>query len=138
MLSTPYFLIDGRSMDALIDDMLASLHARWKEGIVGYSLKTNNLPWIIRHVREKGLWAEEFIDAAENGAIINIDSKRELQWLRDNIQSVKMCKVGLRVNFCLEDFCPGESQCGKEDGRFGFSYECGELRDALLYLREIG
>ena len=78
---------------------------------------------------------KEFIDGIENGAIVNIDSKRELEWL---LECNKLCDsmIGLRVNFCLEDYCPGETQCGKEDGRFGFSYETGELKNAILFLLE--
>jgi len=80
---------------------------------------------------------QEFIEAVENGAIVNIDSKRELKWLRECDQSTKNCwKIGLRVNFCLEDMCPGETQGGNEDGRFGFSVESTELADALEYLKK--
>ena len=38
------------------------------------------------------------------------------------------------MNFCLEEFCPGESQGENEDGRFGFSYEKQELKKAIEFL----
>ena len=165
-ISTPYFLIRTKKVDALVEECLTSLRKIWPEGIAGYSFKTNNLPWIIKYMKEKGFLAEvvssdeyqlakavgyapsqiifngpvkgkgEFIEAVENGAIVNLDSKRELLWLLEcDSTKIKQSVIGLRVNFCIEDFCPGESQCGKEDGRFGFSYEKNELIAAIKYLR---
>ena len=149
--------------------MLTALHTRWSRGIVGYSFKTNNLPWVIRFMKDQGLWAEvvssdeyrlaellgfdaahiifngpvkgksEFMDAVEHGAVVNIDSKRELHWLEECDKTfLDHANIGLRVNFCIEEYCSGESQCGSEDGRFGFSYERGELYDSIRYLRKIG
>lgn len=162
MLNTPCFVIRTEIIESLVEDAISSMHKFWKDGIIGYSFKTNNLPWLISYMKEKGLWAEvvssdefqlakelgydlnriifngpvkgkmEFIEAVENGAIVNIDSKRELKWLLEcNKEKVGKSKLGLRVNFCLEEYCPGESQCSKEDGRFGFSYEMGELGQAI-------
>lgn len=164
---TPYFVVDTMVLDELIQSLRTSLVKYWKTGIIGYSFKTNNVPWIISYMKEKGMYAEvvssdefqlakslgyktnqiifngpvkgkkEFIDGIENGAIVNIDSKRELKWLLEcNKLKLRDSMIGLRVNFCLEDYCPGETQCGKEDGRFGFSYETGELKDAILFLLE--
>lgn len=164
---TPYFVVDTMVLDGLIQSLRTSLVKYWKTGIIGYSFKTNNVPWIISYMKEKGMYAEvvssdefqlakslgyttnqiifngpvkgkkEFIDGIENGAIVNIDSKRELKWLLEcNKLKLRDSMIGLRVNFCLEDYCPGETQCGKEDGRFGFSYETGELKDAILFLLE--
>lgn len=164
-ISTPYFLIRTEKVDILVEECLTSLRRIWSEGIAGYSFKTNNLPWIIKYMKEKGLWAEvvssdeyqlakvmgyepsqiifngpvkgkeEFIEAVENGAIVNLDSKRELLWLLEcDSTKIKQSIIGLRVNFCIEELCPGESQCGKEDGRFGFSYERNELQEAIKFL----
>ena len=166
-IATPYFLIRTQKVDILIDDFLSSVKSNWKNAIVGYSFKTNNLPWIITHMKNKGLWAEvvssdeymlakelgyeskniifngpvkgkaEFIYAVENGSIVNIDSKRELLWLCEcDRDKLRKSIIGLRVNFCIEEMCPGESQCGLEDGRFGFSYETGELKEAVEFLNE--
>lgn len=166
-VETPYYVIDVEKIDNTLSDLKNSLHEFWPQGIIGYSFKTNNLPWILSHMKEKGLYAEvvssdeyqlakeigfstneiifngpakrknEFIDAIENKAIVNIDSKRELNWLLNcDMSKLKQSKIGLRVNFCLEDYCPGESQCGKEDGRFGFSYEKNELKAAIDFFIE--
>lgn len=164
-LNTPYFLIRTEIVDKLVNDMLLSLKKRWANGIAGYSFKTNNLPWILTYMKDKGLWAEvvssdeyqlakelgytpsqiifngpvkrkdEFVEAVEEGAIVNIDSKRELEWLLAcDLSRNRLTHIGLRVNFCIEEFCAGESQCGNEDGRFGFSYETGDLKNAIEFL----
>ena len=164
-LKTPCFVIRTQQLDCLVESCKSEFHKIWPEGIVGYSFKTNNLPWIIKYLKEKGLWAEvvssdeyqlakalgyksdniifngpvkgknEFIEAVEEGAIVNIDSKRELEWLLEcNVEKLSKSKIGLRVNFCLEDYCPGESQGGREDGRFGFSFEKNELKRAIDFL----
>lgn len=164
-LQTPCFVIRTQQLDSLVEFCKREFYKIWPEGIVGYSFKTNNLPWVIKYLKEKGLWAEvvssdeyqlakameykadniifngpvkgknEFIEAVEEGAIVNIDSQRELEWLLEcNIDKISKSKIGLRVNFCLEDFCPGESQEGEEDGRFGFSYEKHELKKAIEFL----
>lgn len=168
-LDTPCFVINTGKLDSLASDLMNTLQESFPGGVAGYSIKTNNLPWIISHMRDIGYWAEavssdeyrlaralgfpleriifngpakrktEFIEAVENGAIVNIDSKREIDWLRESGAGKKAsAKVGLRVNYCIEDYCPGESQCGSDDGRFGFSYEKGGLKSAIDELKEVG
>ena len=57
-LQTPYFLIQTKIVDELIENLRESLKKYWINGICGYSFKTNNLPWIIKYMKDKGLWAE--------------------------------------------------------------------------------
>ena len=166
-IGTPCFVIRSLKLDGLIDDLICASEKLHHNSIIGYSFKTNNSPWVISHLKEKGLWAEvvssdeynlakslgfschniifngpvkgkkEFIEAVENGAVVNIDSYIELEWLKeiDNI-ILQNSRLGLRVNFCIEDKCPGESQYGKEDGRFGFSLETGDLGNAISFFFE--
>ncbi len=164
-LQTPCFVIKTSQIEEQMNSLFSSLSSRWNKWTVGYSVKTNNLPWIIRFMKAKGAWAEvvssdeyclakelgyesnqiifngpvkgkkEFIEAVENGAVVNLDAKRELKWLLEcDKELLKNARIGLRVNFCIEDYCPGESQCGQDDGRFGFSYETGELKVAIDFL----
>lgn len=166
---TPCYVIDENVISELASRIQSSLKRYWKDGIVGYSFKTNNFPWIINFFKEKGFYAEvvssdeydlavglgydcehiifngpvksryNFEKAITGGSIVNIDSKIELNWLNEVYCKAKSKpKVGLRVNFCLENYCPGESQCGKDDGRFGFSYENGELASVINWLRDRG
>jgi len=165
-IQTPSFIIRKNQLQRQVDALKQSLSNNFPNSIAGYSFKTNNLPWIISFMKSNGLWAEvvssdeynlakslefpinriifngpakgkfEFIQAVENGAVVNIDSKRELRWLKEcNPFTKNNWKIGLRINFCLEEKCPGESQGGCEDGRFGFSKENGELADAIEYMR---
>ena len=164
---TPCFVVDVDQLKSLISDFQRSTHIHFQSSIIGYSIKTNNTPWIIEYMKSQGLYAEcvssdeyelalecgfnpqkiifngpvkdreWFIYAVRNGSIVNIDSKRELFWLSELKSIPESCKIGLRVNYCIEDDCPFESQCGKEDGRFGFSYEKGELKDAISILKTL-
>lgn len=165
-LLTPCFVVRTSKFDALLRSITDAAQCTFENYILGYSLKTNNLPWIIRHVKEKGFWAEvvssdeyrlaknmgfepkniifngpvkgkkEYIEAVEKGAVVNIDSHRELEWLLECKQDLLFnAKLGVRVNFCIEEICPGESQCGSDDGRFGFSYENGELKKVIDFFK---
>ncbi|WP_157941065.1 pyridoxal-dependent decarboxylase [Rubneribacter badeniensis] len=135
-------------------------HAR-----VSYSVKTNPFPWILAQAHACGCMAEVvsndeydlalscgfcpediifngpvkgrewFAYALRNGSAVNIDSKRELRWVRElAVGSDAPLRVGVRVNVDLERFLPGETIGGDEPGRFGFSYESGE---AVRVIREL-
>ena len=164
-IKTPYYIIDKKELNKNYESLFKALKENWNNFIIGYSYKTNSLPWIIQFFNEKCCYSEvvsddeyklgkllnvdknrfiyngpiktidTFIEAANNGCYINIDSKRELEWaLKLDNQS----NIGLRVNFDIEKYCVGQSQCGNEGGRFGFCYENGELKKAIEYLKENG
>ena len=57
-LQTPCFVIRTQQLDSLVEFCKREFYKIWPEGIVGYSFKTNNLPWVIKYLKEKGLWAE--------------------------------------------------------------------------------
>lgn len=168
-IQTPAFVIREDKLQKQVNDLKRALSINFPKSIAGYSFKTNNLPWLISFMKENGLWAEvvssdeynlakalgypidkvifngpakeqkEFIEAVENGSIVNIDSKREIRWLSEcNPLTKSKWRVGLRVNFCLEEKCPGETQGGDEDGRFGFSLENGELTETIAILKGNG
>ena len=152
-LITPCYVIHNDILQDGIDLLKTSLDKYWNNYIVGYSFKTNSLPYVIGVMRNAGFHAEvvsedeyrlarkygfdniiyngpvkgreTFMDAILSGQIVNIDSKREVEWLkeidRDDIS------VGIRVNFDIEALCPGETSAGDEGSRFGFSVESGEL-----------
>lgn len=158
-IKTPYFLIDKRGLEVGLERLRDSLESSWNNYIIGYSYKTNSLPWVIDFFNKNGCFAEvvsedefllaesigvkkdhiiyngiakskdTFIAAINNGAIVNIDSEYEIEWL-DCVKH-KSRGVGIRVNFDLESFCPGQTQCGDEGERFGFCFENGELKRAI-------
>lgn len=165
-LKTPCFIINENELKKNIDDMHTSLRKTWGNYIIGYSYKTNSLPWIINYLKENSVYAEvvsdleynlakkinydskriifngpnkgkkTFINALKEGAIINIDSSREIDWLSDE-EFNKDIKVGIRVNFDLEKECPNETAMGLDGGRFGFSLENGSFNKAVKRINNI-
>lgn len=165
-MKTPYYVIDQKELDDNFRRLKLALDTHWENGIIGYSYKTNALPWVISHFDALGCYAEvvsedeynlakyigvakdriiyngpiktkeTFLEAIANGCIVNIDSQRELDWLSD--AETKDGKIGLRVNFDIEKSCPGQSQCAEEGGRFGFCFENGEFEKALRKLEGQG
>lgn len=165
-LKTPCFIINENELKKNIDSMHSALKKTWDNYIIGYSYKTNSLPWIIKYFKKNSVYAEvvsdleynlakkinydskriifngpnkgknTFINALKEGAIINIDSSREIDWLSDE-EFNKDIKVGIRVNFDLEKECPNETAMGLDGGRFGFSLENGSFNKAVKRINNI-
>lgn len=166
-MQTPYYLIDKHELDDSLAAFKAALTKYWNNYIIGYSYKTNSLPWIIEYFKDNGCYAEvvsddeynlaksigvtankivyngiiksksTFLEAVQNRAIVNIDSNYEIEWLNE-LKNSSDFEVGVRVNFELEKYCPGQTQCGEEGGRFGFCYENGSLESAIKRIEEKG
>lgn len=168
MPKTPYYLIHKDKLDEGMEKLHQAIKQYWSNAIVGYSFKTNALPWVLSYVKEHGCYAEvvsgdeyelaehmgfeniiyngpvkekeSFLRACQKGHMINLDSWRELDWIREiasnDLKGMKL-KVGIRVNFDLEAMCPGEASSGDEGGRFGFSYENGSFQKAYEELLKI-
>lgn len=164
---TPYFVIHEKEMKDNLECLKKFLQKYWNNYAIGYSFKTNSVPWLIRFMKQNGCLAEvvsddeyslaqklkytpndiifngpvksrdAFLAAVRNGSIVNIDSKQELEWISE-LENGESYHIGIRINFDLERTCPGETQCGKDDGRFGFCYENGELNYALEILDKRG
>lgn len=167
-MQTPHYIIRKRALDDLYFELKTALDTYWPNYRIGYSFKTNSLPWILEYMKNLGAYAEvvskdeyalaqklnygnkiiyngpvksreSFLEAVEKGCVVNIDSQREVDWLiewkKDNSDK-DIHSIGVRVNFDLESYCPGESQCGSEGGRFGFCYENGELSKVIRKLED--
>ena len=163
-IKTPYFEIDEQEFVMNIRNLQDALKRYFHNYIIGYSFKTNSLPYICRIMRNEKCYAEvvsfdeynlaklvgyktneiiynglikdktTFFDAVENGAVVNIDSNRELEWLEELDRS-KTYKIGIRINFDIETLCPGESSCGIEGGRFGFCIHNNSFAEVLKRLQ---
>ena len=161
---TPYYLIHEDELDDNFNKLKKALEKHWNNYIIGYSYKTNALPWVIKHFDSLGCYAETvsedeynlakrigvleshiiyngpiktkktFLEALQNKCVVNIDSQREIEWL-DDIEEEKRT-VGVRINFNIEKMCPGQSQCPEDGGRFGFCYENGEFSKIVKKLKE--
>lgn len=164
---TPYYVIHKKELNDLLCKLKWALEDHWNNYIIGYSYKTNALPWLIDYYSKAGCFAEvvseheyslgkaihvnpsrfvyngpikteeSIIEALTNGAYVNIDSKQELEWLAD-LPKGRLYHIGLRVNYDIEKECPGQSAGGNGGGRFGFCYENGELYAAIKRIRELG
>lgn len=193
-IPTPYFLLDESILQRYFDMLTGALKENWPNYRIGYSFKTNSLPWLVNFYKKQGAYAEvvsrdeyglakylgfqdseivyngpykdeqSFRDVVLAGGYVNVDSKWELEWLtklsgeleegeistsfsnhnETNTEEkteangkVSEIRVGIRVNFNLEQMCPGETTMGETSGRFGFSYENGEFAKALSYVRAL-
>ena len=163
-MKTPYFLINKDDLEVGLHKLEESLQQSWPNYIIGYSYKTNALPWVIDYFRDHGCYAEvvsddeynlaksigakhiiyngiakskeTFLEAVRNHSIVNIDAEYEIEWLDELGED--HYEVGIRVNFDLEKYCPGQTQCGDEGERFGFCYENGELKRAIERIENQG
>ncbi|HZK32550.1 MAG TPA: hypothetical protein VFC72_06535, partial [Corynebacterium sp.] len=74
------------------------------------------------------------------GSLVNLDAKREVTWSAELAREFpdRTFAVGLRVNWDLEQHCPGESTTGTAGSRFGFNTDNGEFDDALTELSQAG
>ena len=109
---TPYYLIKTEDLRYDCELLLGALTDFWGDNfIMGYSVKTNSLPWLLTYLLEKGFYAEVvskteadlvkrlgfrrnhviyngpindkevFEDILLNGGIVNMDSTYEPVWL---------------------------------------------------------
>jgi len=164
-LCTPCFVLNKQGLDDSINRLNYAISSYWPNTIIGYSYKTNSLLWLVSYLKSKSIYAEvvsddelslarhigydynqivfngpkkskqKFIEAVNSDSIVNIDSYNELEYLSE----VKSgAKVGVRVNFSTEDYIPDEVQDNVNGGRFGFSYENGDLELVLKKINFLG
>ena len=153
-LQTPCYILRAEEYDKNIRDFRAAFESRWDGRVLfGYSVKSNNLPWLLRRAMDHGFYAElvspdelEFahrcgckperiiyngpqkratlLDAARDGTIVNLDDLSEVEAVCGAFSGTDTVPIlGLRVNFDLEACCPGETTVGTQPGRFGICLE---------------
>lgn len=168
MIKTPYYIIDLKQLEKNLADLREAFIALWPNLVVGYSFKTNNLPWIASWMKSRHVYAEvvssseyelakhvgyddsqviingpcKGYEAMEKilkaGGIVNLDNFQEIAHIQECLSDCpQVIKVGLRVNFDLESYCPGETIPGKEPGRFGFNIENGDFIKAIALIKKI-
>lgn len=117
-LQTPYFLIKEAELKNNIDTLEKALKKYWNNFKIGYSCKTNSLPWILSYIKNMGheievvsdteyqlvkkigfedkkiifngpnKGKEHFLKAIKNKIIVNIDSNNEIEWLKELDESL--------------------------------------------------
>ncbi len=161
-LETPCFVLDEEELRRSVMGFQTALKSHFNDIVVGYSVKTNSTPYCLHKALELGAYAEvvshdeyeltllcgfpkdkiiyngpmkskvTFIDAVEHGAIVNIETKRELGWLKE-LDKNRNARVGLRLNINISHVSPSDAD-GDDNSRFGFSDETNEFKDAIDYI----
>lgn len=159
-LETPAFIVKKEILDTSIQSLKSSLSTHFPNSILSYSLKTNSLPYILKRIKENNGYAEvvssdeyelarlvgfnieqivyngplkskpTFLEAIKNGAIVNIETKQEIEWLAE-LPKDDVFSVGIRVNIDLDILAPEDAKQNEGYSRFGFSPENDELETAL-------
>ncbi len=165
-LETPCFVLDEEELRRSVVGFQTALMSNFRDVVVGYSVKTNSTPYCIHKAMEFGAYAEvvshdeyelallcgcqkdkivyngpmkskeTFLDAVEHGAIVNIETKRELAWLKE-LDKSKNAKVGLRLNINISRVSPCDADGDDDNSRFGFSDKTSELKDAISYISSL-
>lgn len=165
-MKTPYFLILENELEANVMAFQNALKELWPNSKLGYSVKTNSLPWLLRYLKEKDALAEVVSDeeyqlaklcgyvdseivyngpikgeeqfklAVEGKAFINLDSAKDLEYLVKYKGSTSE-NIGIRVNVDTSVFSHEDIGYEEDGFRFGFSVENGEFEKALHTIRDI-
>lgn len=165
-LNTPCFILDVEELSRSIRGYQAALNDCFADSIVSYSVKTNSLPYSMCVAKEHGCYAEvvsvdeyelallcgyskdhiiyngpmksrdSFLDAVINGAIVNVETHRELEWLRELPHSGPY-QIGIRLNVNITKVSPEDADGDNDNSRFGFSDDTDEFATALDFIQEL-
>lgn len=165
-LHTPCFIIDNEEFSKSILEFQEALSQQFTTFAIGYSVKTNSLPYCLKLAREYGCYAEvvsfdeynlalrcgyapkniiyngpmkskeTFLEAIINGATVNIDTWREIDWLLD-LPKNRIFNIGIRLNVNLSKVFPVDAQCEDDNSRFGFSDQTNDFCNVLKRLQTI-
>lgn len=164
-MNTPYFLIDNEKLERNIENFQDALHKLWPNSKLAYSVKTNSLPWLLRRLCNDNVLAEvvsdeeyqlarlcgysddsivyngpikgekQFKVAIDNRAYLNLDSARDLKYLKKYAKDGMY--IGIRVNVPPNVFCQEDIEYMEQGFRFGFSEQNGQFLKALNVIREL-
>lgn len=159
-LATPCFVFDEEEFERSVLGFGNALKEKFDNCVIGYSVKTNSLPYILAKAKDLGCYAEvvsrdeyelarlvgypinriiyngpmkskdTFLEAVIGGAIVNIETKRELDWIEE-LPNDNRFSVGLRVNVNITKVSPGDADGEDDNSRFGFSIETKDFEDAV-------
>lgn len=165
-LTSPCFIFDEVEFQQGIKGFRSALNNRFPAVSIGYSVKTNSLPYALMQARNLGCMAEvvshdeyqlarkcgyepseiiyngpmksreTFIEAICGDSIVNIETKRELQWLAA-LPAERTYSVGLRLNINISHISPDDADGDDNNSRFGFSDESGEFEDAIAHINSL-
>ena len=163
-----YYLIKESELNKDIELLRGALRDNWGDNsIMGYSVKTNSLPWLLNHLRKEGFYAEVVSDSEydlarrlgydadkiiyngpikdravfkqviKDGGIVNLDSNYELDWLEEMSDSSMAIKVGIRINADIASLSPNEELLEEDGGRFGYCLENGTVAQVIERIKSM-
>lgn len=165
-LATPCFIFDEEEFRRSVCGFQDALRLTVGESIVGYSVKTNSLPYALSFAKSLGCYAEvvsydeyqlaltcgyepaqiiyngpmkskeTFLDAIQGGAVVNIETKREIEWLKE-LPVNGMYPIGIRLNINITRISPDDADGEDDFSRFGFSDETTEFAEAIAAIQAI-
>lgn len=163
---SPCFILDEEELIRSIAGFRFALENCFTKFIIGYSVKTNSLPYCLYLANKAGCYAEvvsddeyklaklcgftvdhiiyngpmksrdTFVEAVAGGAIVNVETHRELEWLKQ-LPAGKQYSVGLRLNVNLSQVSPEDADGEDDNSRFGFSDETDEFAEAINAIMEL-
>lgn len=165
-IQTPAYILKKEVLENSILSFEKALSSFFPRYILSYSLKTNSFPYILKTIRRFGGYAEvvsydeyelaklcgfaineivyngplkskeTFLEAIQGGAIVNIETKKELLWLKE-LPKDKKFGIGLRINIDLAEISSKDAKKDEDFSRFGFSEGSGELKFAIEQICEL-
>lgn len=165
-LNTPCYIFDSAEFARGYRNMSAALSLYFDDYIIAYSVKTNSMSAVLdetkslgihaevvshdeyRMVKEHGFTTEQiiyngplksvdtFVEALEGGAIVNIDTPRQIEWLK-LLPKNNFYKVGVRLSVNLSEISPGDAEYNDDSSRFGFSVSSGSFKNAIETIKKL-
>ena len=126
-LKTPYYRVDESKLDADIELLKGALEKGWNNYICSFSVKTNSLPWLLKHLIDNDFYAEvvsaeeyeiskrlgytpdhviyngpikdreAFEEVLLGGGIVNLDSNYEPEWVSEIASANKDKKIKVGI-----------------------------------------
>ncbi len=165
-LETPCFILDYEELHKSLSGFKSALNEFFPKNILSYSVKTNSLPFLLEKIKNFGCYAEvvsydeydlakkcgfpinkiiyngplkskeTFIEAIEEGAIVNIETKREIRWLM-SLPKDRIYRLGVRLNINLDKISPNDAKEGEGQSRFGYNEETGEFKEVISTIQKL-
>lgn len=159
-LLTPCFILDEAEFKRGVDEFGGALRSQFGRVEIGYSVKTNSLPYTMRMAGKFGCMAEvvshdeyqlacicgfnpdriiyngpmkskeTFLESIKGGAVVNLETKRELEWLKELPADGKF-NIGIRLNINISHVSPEDADGDDDNSRFGFSDESEEFAETI-------
>lgn len=166
-LQTPCFVIDYKELNESLNGFSSAIKTRFPRAITSLSVKTNPLPFVLNSARLAGYYAEvvsddeytlalecgfsksnivyngplkskeSFIDAICNSAIVNIETFREIEWLKELPRNKNKYSIGIRLNVNISLISPEDENHENDNSRFGFSAESEDFLKAIRLIQNI-